>query len=110
MALPRKLGRLPHLRKVWVTVKYFSDCYLPEAYNAAFDFTGIGVSRWQLYHPAYTNRLVEWRGECGLLALRDISLGRRIRSLSEQSGHGSTCCWLDPVANDPKATCGQIWP
>jgi hypothetical protein len=31
-------------------------------------------------------------------------LGCRIGSLSEQSGHGPTCCWLDPVANDPSRT------
>jgi hypothetical protein len=43
-------------------------------------------------------------GECLELALRDISLGCRIGSLSEQSRHGPTCCQLNSVANDPKAT------
>ena len=36
------------------------------------------------------------------LYLRDISLGCRIGSLSEQSGHGPTCCRLNSVANDPE--------
>src|SRR5260370_40511017 len=44
------------------------------------------------------------RAQCLLLALRDISLGCRIASLSEQSGHGPTCCRLNSVANDPKRT------
>ena len=42
--------------------------------------------------------------QCRLLALRDISLGCRIGSLSEQSGHGPTCCRLNSVGNDPTAT------
>jgi hypothetical protein len=36
------------------------------------------------------------------MAHRDISLCCRIWLLSGHSGHGWTCCWLDPVANDPK--------
>jgi hypothetical protein len=42
--------------------------------------------------------------ECLLMALRDISLGCRIGSLSEQSGPGPTCCRLNSVGNDPKRT------
>jgi hypothetical protein len=38
------------------------------------------------------------------LAHRDISLRYEVRSLSGHSGHGRACCWLDLVANDPKAT------
>ena len=36
------------------------------------------------------------------LYLRDISLGCRIGLLSEQSGHGPTCCRLNSVGNDPE--------
>src|SRR5258708_37184727 len=38
------------------------------------------------------------------LAHRDISLRCKIRSLSGHSGCGQICCWLGPVANDPKET------
>ena len=36
-----------------------------------------------------------------LMAHRVISARCRIWSLSGHSGLGRTCCWLDPVANDP---------
>ena len=42
------------------------------------------------------------------MALRDISLGCRIGSLSEQSGHGPTCCRLNSVGNDPKRTLAPL--
>src|SRR5258706_7892689 len=29
--------------------------------------------------------------------------------LSGHSGHGRTCCWLDPVAKDPKQTSCNSW-
>ena len=35
------------------------------------------------------------------MAHRVISARCRIWSLMGHSGHGPTCCWLDPVANDP---------
>jgi hypothetical protein len=46
--------------------------------------------------------------ESQLLALRDISLGCRIGSLSEQSGHGPTCCRLNSVGNDPQRTFATV--
>jgi hypothetical protein len=39
-----------------------------------------------------------------LLAHHDIWLHRKIRSLSGESGYGSTCHWLDPVVNAPERT------
>jgi hypothetical protein len=41
---------------------------------------------------------------CQIVALRDMRSLDGCRSLSGQSGHGWTCYWLDPVANDPKWT------
>jgi hypothetical protein len=38
------------------------------------------------------------------VALRDISLDRRIGSLSGHSGHGRISCWLNPVIRDPNRT------
>src|ERR1700731_2201406 len=37
------------------------------------------------------------------VAHRVISLRCGIWSLSGHRGHGRTCCWLDPIANDPLA-------
>jgi hypothetical protein len=39
------------------------------------------------------------------LAHRVISARCRIWSLSGHSGLGRTCCWLDPVANNPFQPC-----
>ena len=41
---------------------------------------------------------------CPQMAHRVISLRCGILSLSGHSGHGRTCCWLDPAANDPNET------
>jgi len=35
---------------------------------------------------------------------------RKLLSLSRHSGHDRTSCWLDPVANDPKAEVNMQMP
>ena len=44
------------------------------------------------------------------MAHRVISARCRIWSLWGHSGHGPTCCWLDPVANDPKQISAGVTP
>jgi hypothetical protein len=38
------------------------------------------------------------------IAGRCVTSGLNLLPLSVHSGHGGTCCRLDPVANDPKLT------
>jgi hypothetical protein len=47
-------------------------------------------------------RRPKWNVACWPIA--SFRGGAAIQSLSVYSGHGRTCCWLDPVANDPERT------